>query len=53
VSTATSWIAERCCRVEAGSFLALSPDFRHVWNPGYNRDHGPATVLSLRLNTRY
>jgi high affinity Mn2+ porin len=46
-------IAELYYRVQAGPFLELSPDFQHVWNPGYNRDRGPATVLSLRLNARY
>jgi len=46
-------IAEMYYRIQVGSFLELSPDFQHVWNPGYNRDRGPATVLSLRLNARY
>ena len=46
-------IAELYYRLQVGRFLELSPDFQHVWNPGYNRDRGPATVLSLRLNARY
>ena len=33
-----------------GSFVALSPDVIRIVNPGYNRDRGPAYVLSARLN---
>ncbi len=46
-------IAELYYRLQVGRFLELSPDVQHIWNPGYNRDRGPATVLSLRLNARY
>jgi hypothetical protein len=46
-------IAELYYRVQVGSFLELSPGFQHVWNPGYNQDRGPASVLSLRFNARY
>lgn len=46
-------IAELYYRIQVGSLLELSPDVQHVWNPGYNRDRGPATVLSLRINARY
>jgi hypothetical protein len=28
----------------------LSPDAQYVRDPGYNRDRGPATALSLRVN---
>ncbi len=46
-------IAELYYRLQVGRFLELSPDVQHIWNPGYNRDRGPATVLSLRLNARH
>jgi carbohydrate-selective porin OprB len=46
-------IVEGYYRVQAGRFVQLSADVQHIWNPGYNRDRGPATVLSLRLNVRY
>jgi carbohydrate-selective porin OprB len=46
-------IAELYYRLQVGRWIELSPDVQHVWNPGYNRDRGPATVLSLRLNARY
>lgn len=46
-------IAELYYRLQVGSLVELSPDVQRVWNPGYNRDRGPATVLSLRLNARY
>ena len=45
-------IAELYYRLQLGSFIELSPDVQHIWNPGYNRDRGPATVLSLRMNAR-
>ena len=31
------------------AWLTLSPDLQLVWNPGYNRDRGPARVAGLRL----
>jgi high affinity Mn2+ porin len=40
-------------RAQAGPYLQLGPDVQYLRNPGYNRDRGPATVLSLRLNLRY
>lgn len=46
-------IAELYYRLQLGRWIELGPDVQHVWNPGYNRDRGPATVLSLRLNARY
>ena len=31
------------------AWLRISPDVQCVWNPGYNRDRGPARVFGLRL----
>ena len=28
----------------------LGGDVQRIWNPGYNRDRGPATVFGLRLH---
>jgi len=33
-----------------GRFVTISPDVIGIANPGYNRDRGPALVLSLRGN---
>jgi high affinity Mn2+ porin len=46
-------IVEGYYRLQAGPYLQLSPDLQHIRNPGYNRDRGPATVFSLRMNLRY
>ena len=46
-------IVELYYRLQVGPFLQLSPDFQHAWNPGYNRDRGPATVYAFRVNFRY
>jgi len=40
-------------RVQVGCWVQVSPDVQQIWNPGYNRDRGPATVLALRLNVRH
>jgi high affinity Mn2+ porin len=32
---------------------SLTIDFQHIANPGYNRDRGPANVLSLRLHAGF
>ena len=28
----------------------IGGDVQRIWNPGYNRDRGPATVFSVRLH---
>lgn len=46
-------IAETYYRSQLGPYLQVGPDVQYIRNPGYNRDRGPATVLSLRVNLRY
>ena len=36
-----------------GRFVTVSPDLMRLVNPGYNRDRGPAFVLSGRASIRY
>jgi len=40
-------------RAQIGNYFQITPDVQYIRNPGYNRDRGPATVLSLRVNLRY
>ena len=40
-------------RLQIGTSVQLSPDVQYIWNPGYNRDRGPAVVSTLRANLRY
>jgi hypothetical protein len=42
-------IAETYYLFAIGRYLAISPDLILIAHPGYNRDRGPATVLSLRV----
>ena len=53
LSYAHERILEAYYRLQIGRFVQVSPDLQQIWNPGYNRDRGPATVLGLRLNVRY
>ncbi len=46
-------ILETYYRAQLGDYFQAGPDVQYIRNPGYNRDRGPATVLSLRLNFRY
>lgn len=46
-------IGEAYYRLSLVRIMEVSPDIQHIWNPGYNRDRGPATVASLRFNVRY
>jgi high affinity Mn2+ porin len=46
-------IAEAYYRIAIGPYVALSPDVIFIANPGYNRDRGPATVLTARLNAHW
>lgn len=40
-------------RAQLGRWIEVSPDLQFIVNPGYNRDRGPATVLTMRFNARY
>jgi carbohydrate-selective porin OprB len=40
-------------RIQLGRYIQISPDFQNIWNPGYNRDRGPAQVYGLRLHLIY
>ena len=42
-------LSEAYYAVQLGPHLVLSPDVMLIVHPGYNRDRGPATVLSFRL----
>lgn len=46
-------ILEAYYRAQLGAYVEVSPDAQWIHNPGYNRDRGPAAVVSLRLNLRY
>src|SRR5205085_2393090 len=46
-------ITEAYYRLQLNPFTQVSPDVQVIQNPGYNRDRGPATTVSLRLNLRY
>jgi high affinity Mn2+ porin len=46
-------LSEAYYRTQLGPYLEVSPDVQFIVNPGYNRDRGPATVLTLRFNARY
>jgi high affinity Mn2+ porin len=46
-------ILEAYYRFQVGPYLGLGPGSQFIEHPGYNRDRGPAMVLSLRLNVRY
>ena len=46
-------LAEGYYRAQLGPWIEVSPDVQFIVNPGYNRDRGPATVLTLRFNARY
>ena len=46
-------ILETYYRMQVGPYAQVSPDLQFIANPGYNRDRGPATVLTLRLGLRY
>jgi len=46
-------ILETYYRAQVGPYVQVSPDLQWIRNPGYNRDRGPATVVSLRLRLSY
>ncbi|MFI5236010.1 MAG: carbohydrate porin [Gemmatimonadales bacterium] len=45
-------ILEAYYRLQLGRYTEIGPDLQQIWNPGYNRDRGPASILSLRINLR-
>jgi high affinity Mn2+ porin len=50
----TGWksIVETCYRLPLGK-LQVTADYQLIVNPGYNRDHGPVSVISVRLRTQF
>jgi high affinity Mn2+ porin len=38
---------------QASNNLQATADFQYVVNPGYNRDRGPAPIISLRLRFNF
>jgi len=46
-------ILEAYYRVQFGRYVQLGPDVQWIRNPGYNRDRGPASVISVRLHVGY
>jgi len=46
-------IVEAYYRIQLGKYVQVSPDAQFIENPGYNRDRGPATVISLRLRAAF
>jgi high affinity Mn2+ porin len=34
-------------------WLAITPDYQFVQNPGYNRDRGPVSVFGIRVHAEY
>src|SRR5215471_17490720 len=42
-------VGEAYYRAQLGPWVAVSPDVMLIANPGYNRDRGPATLITLRV----
>jgi carbohydrate-selective porin OprB len=40
-------------RIQLNQWLAISPDFQLIQNPGYNSDRGPVEVYGLRVHVTY
>jgi carbohydrate-selective porin OprB len=38
---------------QLSKLLALSLDYQNIQNPGFNRDRGPVSVLSVRLHAQF
>ncbi|MBS0589087.1 MAG: carbohydrate porin [Proteobacteria bacterium] len=43
-------IVEVYYSLKANKYISLSPDFQYAWNPGYNKDRGPAKFFGLRAH---
>lgn len=46
-------IVEAYYALALGRFFTASLDAQRIWNPGYNRDRGPATLFALRLHGQF
>jgi high affinity Mn2+ porin len=46
-------ILEAYYAYQVSKLLALSLDYQAIQNPGFNRDRGPTSVLSLRLHAEF
>lgn len=46
-------IAEAYYALALGRYVTASADVQRIWNPGYNRDRGPAGLCALRLHAQF
>ncbi|MDE2304398.1 MAG: carbohydrate porin [Gammaproteobacteria bacterium] len=46
-------IVETYYQAALGRHAAVSLDLQQIWNPGYNRDRGPAAVAALRVHAQF
>ncbi|HEV2321036.1 MAG TPA: carbohydrate porin, partial [Gammaproteobacteria bacterium] len=46
-------ILESYYRAQLGRYAQLGPDIQYIYDPGYNRDRGPARIVGLRLRLCY
>ena len=46
-------IFETYYRIQVGRYVQITPDYQHIWNPGFNQDRGPVDVYGLRLRIYY
>jgi high affinity Mn2+ porin len=37
-------------KLQIASFIAVSPDYQFIANPGYNKDRGPIHIIGLRVH---
>ncbi|MBF0515873.1 MAG: carbohydrate porin [Nitrospirae bacterium] len=46
-------ILEMYYRLQIGKYVQITPDYMLIANPGYNRDRGPASIMSMRMRVAY
>ncbi|MBI1754190.1 MAG: carbohydrate porin [Acidobacteria bacterium] len=46
-------IAEGYYALALGRYVTAAVDVQRIWNPGYNRDRGPAGLFALRLHAQF
>jgi high affinity Mn2+ porin len=46
-------IVEVFYSVNLAKAVWLSPDYQHLWNPGYNADRGPVDIFGARIHAEF
>ena len=53
IDHASEHVVEVFYSYAVASWLSVSLDFQHIWNPAYNADRGPVDIFGARMHAEF